>query len=68
VKTPQWKVVFIVPLENEPKFHIQKWESEGDTWSSQISQYVMGVNIDKFFTLPRWVVQLLFFQGLIYSY
>ena len=35
VETTQWKLVFIVPLENEPKFQSQKWESEDDTWSGQ---------------------------------
>jgi hypothetical protein len=30
----------------------------------RISQYVIGVNIDEFFTSPRWVVHPLFFQGL----
>jgi len=52
-KTTQWKLVFVVPLENEPKFQIQKWESEDDAWSGQISQYVIGVSIDEF---SQWVV------------
>lgn len=52
-------------MENEPKFQTQKWEYEDDTWRGQkVSQYVIGVDIDEFFTLPQWVVHTLFFQGL----
>ncbi|KIK08519.1 hypothetical protein K443DRAFT_672535 [Laccaria amethystina LaAM-08-1] len=32
-KTTHWKLVFVVPLENEPKLQTQKWESDDDTWS-----------------------------------
>ena len=63
-KTTQWKLVFIVPLENEPNFETQKWEFEDDAWSGQISQYVIGVSIDEFFTLLQWVVHPSFFLGL----
>lgn len=42
-----WKLVFVVPLENEPNFGIQKWKSAGDVWGGRVSQYVLGVDVDK---------------------